>query len=43
MPPGAVQDIQVVPPVPRWLSTGLILLALVFSVVRNLPGSWLAP
>jgi hypothetical protein len=37
------QEVRVVPPVPRWLSTSLILLAVVFTVVRNLPGSWLAP
>ena len=36
-------DVQVVPPVPRWLSTGLILAAVAFTVVRNLPGSSLAP
>ena len=36
-------DVQVVPPVPRWLSTGLILAAVAFTVVRNVPGSWLAP
>ena len=37
------EEIQVVPPVPRWLSTGLIVLAVVFVIARNLPGSWLAP
>ena len=37
------EEIQVVPSVPRWLSTGLIVLAVVFVIVRNLPGSWLAP
>lgn len=37
------EEIQVVPPVPRWLSTVLIVLAVVFVIARNLPGSWLAP
>jgi hypothetical protein len=37
------EEIQVVPTVPRWLSTGLILLALAFTILRNLPGSWFAP
>jgi hypothetical protein len=37
------QEIRVVPPIPRWLSTTLILGAVVFTVLRNLPGSWLAP
>jgi hypothetical protein len=37
------QEIRVVPPIPRWLGTTLILGAVVFTVLRNLPGSWLAP
>ena len=37
------EEIRVVPPVPRWLGTSLILGAVVFTVLRNLPGSWLAP
>jgi hypothetical protein len=36
-------EIQVVPPVPRWLTNSLIVLVVVFTVARNLPGSWLAP
>jgi hypothetical protein len=36
-------DVRVVPPVPRWLGTGLILGTVAFTILRNLPGSWLAP
>jgi len=34
---------RVVPPVPRWLGTSFAVLVVVFTVARNLPGSWLAP
>ena len=37
------RDLAVVPALPRTVTIGLVLLALVFTVVRNLPGSWLAP
>ncbi len=37
------RDVRAIPAVPRAVTAGLILLAVVFTVVRNLPGSWLAP
>lgn len=37
------QEARLVPPVPRWLATSLILLAVAFTLARNIPGSWLAP
>jgi hypothetical protein len=37
------EEVRMVPAVPRWLATGLIVLTAVFTVARNLPGSWLAP
>ena len=37
------REVRLVPPLPRWLSTSLILVALAFTVARNIPGSWLAP
>lgn len=33
----------VVPPLPRAVKLGLVAVVLVFWVLRNLPGSWLAP
>jgi hypothetical protein len=36
-------DAAVVPPLPRWLKIGLVVVVAVFFVARNLPGSWLAP
>jgi hypothetical protein len=37
------REVRAVPVLPKALTTALILGALVFTVVRNLPGSWLAP
>jgi hypothetical protein len=37
------REVAVVPALPRTVKVGLILLVVVFTVVRNLPGSWLAP
>ena len=37
------REIRVVPAPPRWLVAGLGVLVAVFTVARNLPGSWLAP
>jgi hypothetical protein len=37
------RDVRAIPAVPRAVTAGLILLAVAFTVVRNLPGSWLAP
>jgi hypothetical protein len=36
-------DAHLVPPVPRLVTVGLVLLVVAFAVARNLPGSWLAP
>jgi hypothetical protein len=35
--------VRAVPAMPRAVTTGLVLLAVAFTVARNLPGSWLAP
>jgi Protein of unknown function (DUF2752) len=37
------RDIRAVPVVPKPVTTALVLLAMAFTVARNLPGSWLAP
>jgi hypothetical protein len=37
------RDVAAIPALPKAVTTGLILVALVFTVARNLPGSWLAP
>jgi hypothetical protein len=37
------RDVAAVPALPRSVRTGLILLVVVFTFARNLPGSWLAP
>jgi hypothetical protein len=37
------REVTVVPPLPRAVKVGLVVLVLVFTVARNLPGSWLAP
>jgi hypothetical protein len=37
------REVRAVPAVPRAVTVGLIVLAVVFTVARNLPGSWLAP
>jgi hypothetical protein len=37
------RDVAAIPALPKAVTTGLILVALVFTVSRNLPGSWLAP
>jgi hypothetical protein len=37
------REVRAIPVLPKALTTALILGALVFTVARNLPGSWLAP
>jgi len=37
------RDVAAVPVMSRAVKAGLILLVVVFTVARNLPGSWLAP
>lgn len=37
------REVRAVPVLPKALTTVLIVVALVFTVARNLPGSWLAP
>jgi hypothetical protein len=37
------REVALVPELTRPLKTGLVLLVVVFTVARNLPGSWLAP
>jgi Protein of unknown function (DUF2752) len=37
------RSVTLVPELPRAAQTALILLVVVFTVARNLPGSWLAP
>ena len=37
------RDIRAVPVVPKPVTTALVILALAFTVARNLPSSWLAP
>jgi hypothetical protein len=37
------RDVSVIPPLPRAVALGLGALVVVFWVLRNLPGSWLAP
>ncbi len=37
------RDVRAVPALPRPVTTGLLVLVVVFTVARNLPGSWLAP
>jgi len=37
------RDVAAVPPMSRAVKTGLILLVVAFTLVRNVPGSWLAP
>jgi hypothetical protein len=37
------RDIRPIPALPQAVKVGLVALALVFTVARNLPGSWLAP
>jgi hypothetical protein len=37
------RDVVVVPRVPVAVRTALVVLVVAFTVVRNLPGSWLAP
>jgi len=37
------REVRAVPALPRALTYGLVVLAALFTVVRNLPGSWLAP
>jgi hypothetical protein len=37
------RDLRVVPVVPAGVRVGLVVLMVVFTVARNLPGSWLAP
>lgn len=37
------RELRVVPEIPQAVRVGLVVLAAVFTVARNLPGSWLAP
>jgi hypothetical protein len=37
------RDIRTIPAVPKAVTAALVVLALAFTVLRNLPGSWLAP
>jgi len=37
------REIRPIPALPQAVKVGLIALAVAFTVVRNLPGSWLAP
>jgi Protein of unknown function (DUF2752) len=37
------REVRAVPVVPKAAATALIVLMVVFTVARNLPGSWLAP
>jgi hypothetical protein len=37
------RDVAPIPALPSAVKTGLIVLVVVFTVARNLPGSWLAP
>ena len=37
------REVRAIPVLPKALTTALILFALLFTVLRNLPGSWLAP
>lgn len=37
------RETRVVPALPSGVRIGLVVLAVVFTVARNLPGSWLAP
>ncbi|HEX4470456.1 MAG TPA: DUF2752 domain-containing protein [Nocardioides sp.] len=37
------REVTPVPALPSGVKTGLIVLVVVFTVARNLPGSWLAP
>jgi hypothetical protein len=37
------RDVRAVPALPRSVTTTLLVLVVVFTVARNLPGSWLAP
>jgi hypothetical protein len=37
------REVRAVPALPRGVWTGLVVLAVAFTLARNLPGSWLAP
>jgi Protein of unknown function (DUF2752) len=37
------RDIRAVPELPKSVTTALVVLAVAFTLARNLPGSWLAP
>jgi hypothetical protein len=37
------REVRAIPAMPRSVTTGSLVLVLVFTVLRNLPGSWLAP
>jgi hypothetical protein len=37
------REVRAVPAMPRPVTTTLVVLTVVFTVARNLPGSWLAP
>ena len=37
------REVRAIPEVPRAITYSLVVLAVLFTVARNLPGSWLAP
>jgi hypothetical protein len=37
------REVRAVPELPPWVKTALLVAVAVFTVARNLPGSWLAP
>ena len=37
------REMRAVPALPRAVEVGLVVLVVAFTIVRNLPGSWLAP
>lgn len=37
------REVRAVPAMPRSVTTALVVVAVVFTLARNLPGSWLAP
>ena len=37
------RDVRPIPVLPKWVTTGVLVLVVAFTLARNLPGSWLAP
>jgi hypothetical protein len=37
------REVRAIPELPRAVTYGLVVIAALFTVARNLPGSWLAP